>query len=470
MSERSVAPTKMEVPPVAAARRRLASYPACADTGSKWLARVPAHWRVRRLKFMARSAFSSVDKHTVDGEVPVRLCNYTDVYYRDFITPDIDFMQATATPEEVRRFGLRRGDVLLTKDSESWDDIAVPAYVTADLPGVLCGYHLAQVRPVAGEMDGRYLFRVMQAHGINDQLQVEATGITRFGLPNSALREAIVPVPPLPEQQAIAAFLDRETARIDVLVVKKEQLIALLLERVRSITTHAITRGLNRAARLKDSGVPVIGAIPASWTVSRLMHLTQPRRPIMYGIVLPGPDVEGGVPIVKGGDVSPLGLRRSKLKRTTAEIEAGYVRSRLAGGDLVFAIRGSIGAVQEVPEELRGANITQDVARVSVRSDVHGPWLVHALRSAAAFAQLDAGATGATIRGINIRDLKRVFLPVPSMPEQMAIASFLRDEIRKIDALVNAQRGMISLLEEERAALISAAVSGQIDVRGEVAA
>lgn len=178
---------------LAPAAPRLRQYDEYRVTGSKWLARVPAHWRVRRLKFVARSAFSSVDKHTAEGEVPVLLCNYTDVYYRDFITPDIDFMSATATPDEIRRFGLRRGDVLLTKDSESWDDIAVPACVIEDLPGVLCGYHLAQVRPIVGELDGRYLFRVMQAHGINHQLQIQAAGITRFGLPNSSLRDAIVP-------------------------------------------------------------------------------------------------------------------------------------------------------------------------------------------------------------------------------------------------------------------------------------
>ncbi len=108
----------------------------------------------------------------------------------------------------------------------------------------------------------------------------------------------------------------------------------------------------------KDSGVEWLGEIPAHWAVKRLWHLTPSDRRIMYGIVLPGPNVADGVPIVKGGDVSPEPLRLASLNRTTFEIESGYARSRLRGGDLVYAIRGSIGEVAIVPDELEGANLT----------------------------------------------------------------------------------------------------------------
>jgi type I restriction enzyme S subunit len=145
------------------------------------------------------------------------------------------------------------------------------------------------------------------------------------------------------------------------------------------------------------------------------------------------------------------------------------VRSRLRGGDLVIAIRGSIGEVAIVPDELEGANLTQDAARVSYTRATHGRWLLYALKSAAVFAQLEAGALGATIRGINIRDLKRASIPVPPREEQERIAKFLDWETGRIDALVAKVREAIDRLREFRIALISAAVTGKIDVREEVA-
>ena len=275
--------------------------------------------------------------------------------------------------------------------------------------------------------------------------------------------------PPIEEQETIISLLDRETARIDVLVAKKERLIELLQEKRTALITRVITKGLDSSVPLKDSGAEWLCEIPAHWEVKRLWHLTPSDRRIMYGIVLPGPNVDDGVPIVKGGDVSPERLRLDQLNRTTAEIESGYARSRLRGGDLVYAIRGSIGEVAMVPEELEGANLTQDAARIAYTPSTHGPWLLYALKSAAVFAQLEAGALGATIKGVNIRDLKRASMPVPPHAEQEDIAAFLDCETSKFDALVAKVRDGIDSLKEYRTALISATVTGKIDVRREAA-
>jgi type I restriction enzyme S subunit len=272
-------------------------------------------------------------------------------------------------------------------------------------------------------------------------------------------------VAPLPQQRAIAAFLDRETARVDGLVAKKERLIELLQEKRAALITRAVAKGLDPSAPVKDSGVEWLGCIPAHWGVKRLWHVTPSDRRIMYGIVLPGPNVEDGIPIVKGGDVAADRLRLELLNRTSREIESGYARSRLRGGDLVFAIRGSIGEVAMIPDELEGANLTQDAARVAYTPNVHGTWLLYALKSVAVFAQLEAGALGATIRGINIRDLKRASLPIPPRQEQEAIAAFLDRETARTDDLIAKVREAIERLKELRTTLISAAVTGKIDVR-----
>lgn len=444
--------------------RRFKRYPVYKESGVEWLMDIPAHWTLRRLKTLAAVQLSNVDKKSVEGQEIVRLCNYTDVYYHERVTGDLDFMAATATTDQVRRFALRLGDVLITKDSESWTDIAVPAVVAEDLPDVLCGYHLAHIRP-KDVCHGPFLARAFGAPGPRDQFRVAANGITRFGLGGDAISTGVFAMPPESEQRTIAWFLDRETARIDALVAKKKRLIALLQEERTARITRAVTKGLDPNVPMKDSGVKWLGKIPARWEVKRLWHLTPSDRRIMYGIVLPGPNVDDGVPIVKGGDVSPERLRLERLNRTTREIESGYVRSRLRGGDLVYAIRGSIGEVAVVPLDLEGANLTQDAARIAYTSSTHGPWLVHALKSSAVFAQLDAGALGATIRGVNIRDLKRASLAVPPIAEQRAIAAFLDRETARIGALVAKVREAIDRLNELRIALISAAVTGKIDVR-----
>jgi len=210
------------------------------DSGVEWLGEVPEHWEVRRLKTVAEVNLSNVDKKSAEGQDMVLLCNYTDVYYNEHITNQIDFMGATATPEQIKRFSLKEGDVLITKDSESWDDIAVPAVVSENLDNVLCGYHLAMIRPTE-QTDGRFLARAFSAVGPKDQFHIKANGITRFGLGGDAIRTGLFAFPPLPEQHAIAAFLDRRTAGIDALVGKVEEAIDHLKEYRTALISAAVT-------------------------------------------------------------------------------------------------------------------------------------------------------------------------------------------------------------------------------------
>lgn len=135
-------------------------YPKYRGSGVEWLGEIPAGWEVRKMKHIAKVNLSNVDKKKNEGEISVKLCNYVDVYYNDCITSDFNFMEATATPNQIDKFTLRKGDVIITKDSESWEDIAVPAYVPFDLDGVICGYHLAHIHPNNTIIDGRYLGRV----------------------------------------------------------------------------------------------------------------------------------------------------------------------------------------------------------------------------------------------------------------------------------------------------------------------
>ena len=222
--------------------------PSCVN----WLGEIPQHWKVNRLKNVATYWMSNVDKISREDEQPVRLCNYTDVYHHDHINGDMDLMQSTATPDEIDRFGLQTGDIVITKDSEDWSDIAVPALVTETASDLVCGYHLAIIRRMKLILDSHFAFRLLQAGSVNQQFQVAATGVTRYGIPKSSIGEAHLPVPPLPEQRAIADFIDRETARVDDLIVKTEAVIERLRE-YRSVIIDAAVTGKIDARTIEKS-------------------------------------------------------------------------------------------------------------------------------------------------------------------------------------------------------------------------
>jgi type I restriction enzyme S subunit len=189
----------------------------------------------------------------------------------------------------------------------------------------------------------------------------------------------------------------------------------------------------------------------------------------MYGIVLPGPDVGEGVPIVKGGDVAAARLTPVELSHTTREIEAPYARARLREGDLVFAIRGGIGDVEIVPKALDGANITQDVARVAPAADVDPRWLRAALETASVRHQVIERTTGATIRGLNIWELKRIAIPNSGQARQQRDLEQLIPVLARRDGLVGRLNRQIALLQEHQHALIAAAVTGAYEVPGATA-
>ncbi len=225
-------------------------------SGVEWLGEVPAHWEVRRLRHTVNMRVSNVDKHSKDDELPVRLCNYVDVYKNDRITESVPFMRATAKADEMDRFRLELGDVLITKDSEVWNDIGVPAFVEYSAKDLVCGYHLALLRPLKAVLNGAYLFHSLQSSAIASQFHLAANGVTRYGLSHHAIKSALLPIPPLAEQAAIAAYLDKQTAAIDAATARARREIELLSEYRTRLIADVVTGQVDvrEAARLPDDG------------------------------------------------------------------------------------------------------------------------------------------------------------------------------------------------------------------------
>jgi type I restriction enzyme S subunit len=201
----------------------------------------PTNWKLMPLKKVAIVRPSNVDKKSNEKEKQIYLCNYTDVYYNNFITDELSFMQATATENEIKKFSLMSGDVIITKDSEDRYDIGVPSLVLKDLPNVLCGYHLALIRTKSQILLGSYLCSLLKTHNMRHYLSIISNGVTRFGLTSDALSNMILPIPPLKEQLAISKIM----MLLDKYIEYVNKLLAAKITLKRGIIQQLLT-GKNR--------------------------------------------------------------------------------------------------------------------------------------------------------------------------------------------------------------------------------
>jgi type I restriction enzyme S subunit len=437
-------------------------YSVYKDSAVEWLGEIPEHWRIQKLKYVSSATFSNVDKHSTEGEKPVRLCNYTDVYNNDRIYPELNLMEATAKPAEIVKFKLRKGDVLITKDSEDWRDIAVSAYVDFDMDDVLCGYHLACIRPIASVADGQYLFRAFSSHGINDQFRVAATGITRYGLGKYWLDNSLFLVPPINEQRAIAAFLDRETERIDTLIAKKERQIELLQEKRIALVSHAVTKGLNPNAKMRDSGIEWLGAIPVHWSLVQLRRVV--KQFVDYRGRTPR-KVDHGVRLITAKNIKAGRIDFSLSEEYIQEDE--YVEWMVRGwpgiGDVLLTTEAPLGEVAQITDTTIA--LAQRVIMIKInKSIMTNEYLKYHFISDFGQGELFSRSTGSTAIGIKADRLKETLITLPPLQEQKAITNFLAGEINTLQKPIEAIQNSIARLREYRTALISAAVTGRIDV------
>ncbi len=419
-----------------------------------WIDTLPRDWEAKPLRSTVDYVVSNVDKVPADDELPVRLCNYTDVYNNEFITLALEFMQATATEDEIAKFGLRVDDVAITKDSESWDDIGVPALVRETASDLVCGYHLALLRPRTQQMDGAFLFRCLQAKAVRVQLELAANGVTRFGIPKSEIGAMTLPVAPLAQQRAIADYLDRETARLDALVGAKERVLGLLAEKRRALITRAVTRGLDPRAPLRDSGIPWLGEIPAHWETRRVAWLFRER----------DERGEADLPLLEVSINTGVVLREfsdERIESTAADFKTYKVARQ---GDVAFnKMRMWQGAVGVAPQD---GLVSPDYVVAAPTGSLLPQYAGLLFRTEMFSAECARSSHGIVWDRLRLYwdGFREIELPLPPQDAQLDIIAYVASATTRLDALRMATERSIALLKERRAALIAAAVTGQINV------
>ncbi len=408
-----------------------------------WTDAVPTGWIVTRLDAAADVLFSNVDKHTIDGEIPIRLCNYVDVYRNDRITGSIDFMEASAEEHEIRKFQIRRGDVLATKDSEESDDIAISSLVQEDLPGVLCGYHLAMIRPRFASVSGSYLAWLHASKSFRAQYEAKAAGVTRFGLSQYAFRAARIPLPPLPEQQRIAAYLDASCAAIDAAVAaKRRQLETLDALRKSIILSFFSNQSDISNERVKDVAARITSGVTPEGGASGYL--------------------DSGIPLLRSQNVHFDGLRLDDVAFISAETHAGMRGSQLKPRDVLLNITGaSIGRCTFVPDGFGEGNVNQHVCIIRPGPCIDHRYLAAFLSSSMGQDQVLSTFTGASRQGLSHSDLGLIRIPFPKIKVQREIVDRIEQHDLKRRNICVCIESQIATLTAYRKSLIHECVTGQ---------
>ena len=453
----------------------LKPYPAMKDSGVVWLGEVPAHWEVKRLRNTVDMRVSNVDKRSKTGERPVRLCNYVDVYNNDLISQRLGFMEATASPVEAERFRLMTGDVLITKDSESWTDIAIPALVAESAPDLVSGYHLALLRPRVEEVAGGYLLRVLQSNNLTYQFHIEARGVTRFGLTHSGIKSVWLPLPSPTEQATIVRFLDHADRRIRRYIRAKEMLIALLGEQKQAIIHQAVTGRIDvRTGQpypaYKSSGVEWLGEVPAHWGRCRLRNVVSEVATGSRGWSSYASDA--GPLFIRVANLSrgSLQLRHDDVVRLNLPETSEASRTRIESGDILMSVTAYIGSVGIAPDGFEEAYVSQHVARCKPRSHASSWWLGYVLLSQVGQIHGQISLYGGTKDGLSLDDVKNYPILLPPLCEQDCIVRWIERELASVASAYDETLRQIELIHEYRTRLIADVVTGKLDVREAAAA
>ncbi|MDM5064332.1 restriction endonuclease subunit S [Aeromonas salmonicida] len=420
-------------------------YPEYKDSGVVWLGEMPSTWVLAKTARYFKIAMGQTilkEQLEDDGEWPVYSATEGDHYFGRVNNPQV-------------RLGC--GDLVIPARGNSIGFVKlVKEQVTTTQTTIYCKHLTQKIYP-----EYAYYFMVGQKKNLFWFTQTAIPQITVEEIGSNPIL-----LLSFEEQRTIAAFLDYETARIDRLITQQQRLIELLKEKRQAVISHTVIKGLNPNAVMKKSGIEWFGQVPEHWDASQLKYIVKLGTSITYGIVQAGPHIEDGIPYIKTSDMSGTKLPLDGYSKTSPEIDASYSRSKVYSGDLVIAIRATVGKCHIVPDAINGANLTQGTAKISPSEKITSEFLHLLIMSSPVQLYFDANAKGATFREITLEMLRRTPIVIPPLSEQKLICEYINKTVSIYDRLISKCEFKISLLVERRAALISAAVTGKIDLRG----
>ncbi len=426
-------------------------HPKYKDSGVEWLGQVPEHWDVKRIGYY----FVERREKVSDKDFPALSVT------KNGIVPQLD--TAAKSDDGDNRKKVLKGDFVINSRSDRKGSSGA-----SDLDGsvsLIC----TVMRPQE-QVHTPFVHHLLRSQPFQEEFYRNGKGIVAdlWSTNYSEMRNILLGMPPLPEQSRIAAFLDHETAKIDALVAEQQRLMALLKEKRQSIIAHAVTKGLNPKAALKPSGIEWLGDIPAHWKVGKCGFYIS----ILSGFAFPSTgftDDENDTKLLRGINV---GVQQLKWDETVywRRVEGdGLDIYEMKAGDLVIGMDRPLISegirVAKVKESDLPCLLLQRVASLKAGKLMNADYLLGLLSSEMFVAHFSPDTTGVSVPHISPEQINNFVIPVPPISEQQEITSFVSTETTKFNTLTAEAQRAIDLLQERRTALISAAVTGQIDVR-----
>lgn len=420
----------------------LPRYPSYKDSGVPWLGHVPDHWEQKRLRHLTEC---------LDGRrIPLNASERADRQ------GDVPYWGANSIVGYVNEALFDEDLVFLGEDGAPFFDPAKPVAFFSK-GKVWPNNHIHVLRPLIPD-SGKFLVYILNATDYSQFID----GSTRDKLTQSSMNDIPLPWPTPIEREIIADFLDHETAKIDALVAEQQRLLELLKEKRQAVISHAVTKGLNPDAPVKDSGVEWLGQVPAHWTVQRFGNLVD--EPPCYGVLVPDNDING-IPMMRITDIHDGIADRNEFVLISKELSDQYRRTIVEVGDVVLSVVGTIGESLIINDILEGVNLSRALARIQLSHAILPDYFCMIVRSLSFNQFVDLTCVGSAQRVLNMTDLRSFRIAHPETHEQKSIVRFVEDETQRLEELIIMVLNGIELLKERRAALISAAVTGQIDVR-----
>ena len=411
------------------------AYPVYRASGIEWLGKIPDHWQVRRLKFAAEIQ-NGRDYKEVESSEGYPVFGSGGVFR--FAT---EYLYAG----ESVLFG-RKGtiDKPLYVNEKFW------TVDTMFYSVILNGTH------------GRFLY----FFATTMQFNVLATQTALPSITQTDLGNYLIPYPTYQEQQTIAQFLDHKTQQIDQLLAKKQTLIDKLNEQRIALITHAVTKGLIPAVTLKDSGVEWLGKVPEHWDSVRLRYITEKITSGSRGWAQYFSDEGEQFLRITNLSRKSISLLEDDMRRVNPPEGTEGERTKTRTGDVLVSITADLGSIAVIPENYEASYVSQHIALVRPEpKKFNSRWIAYCLFSHAGKAQLLGAGYGGTKIQLGLSDIKEVYTSIPPLQEQTQIVEYIDAETARIDRMVALNQQTMDKLKEYRTALITAAVTGKIDVR-----
>lgn len=430
---------------------------------SDWLGPLPASWSIKRLGALGALVKGRGGSKEDNRDAGVPVVRYGDLYTKF----DTTIAEATAfvSEEDAARYTpLPRHSLVFAASGESAEDIGKSAMSLLAEPAVVGGDTV--VLYPSDEVDPLYLAYVLQSTAMRSYKAIRSTGFTVVHISAGKLKTLPIPVPPHAEQRAIADYLDRETARIDTLIEGQQRLIEMFRERRNAVITETTTKGLGlKKGLLKPCTGPLWEGLPAGWKVGQVKHAAT----VTLGKMLQSKDSGGDVraPYLRAANVQPDGALAlddvNEMWFDPTELEQLSIRA----GDVVVVEggQGGFGRAAYVDEDLSGWGFQNSINRIRPIDGFDGRFIVFYLIALRASGFMRAYSNVVSMPHLTADKLSKIPMPLPRLEEQRAIADYLDRETARIDTLIAEIERFIELAQERRSALITAAVTGQIDVR-----